>query len=143
MKCKVIVDTMQGRHSAHPGLLSDDHIRIAQDLERIASLPLANDHYRDNPTQPITLGPDGDEHLPSASLPYRKVEVLCNTSSGNGRVVGYRVENRVAHISALGGRTLAESIEKWYTDSTTEWASSSYPKLVGERSFSLEQLDKL
>jgi len=143
IKCKIIVDTKQGGYSAHPGLLSADHIRIAQDLEKIATMPLVNDHYEDNQKQPITLGLDGDEHLPSASLPYRKVEVLCNISSGSGRVIGYRVEDRVARISALGGRTLAQSIEEWYNNSTTEWESGRFPRLVGERSFSLEQLDKL
>lgn len=138
IKFKIMIDYRQTFHNAHQGLVSNDHLRIASDLKKIAKLPLLNMPLlknRYNRDHPIALGTDDDTY---SYLPLRIVAIICNTNHGSGRLIGYNITDVINMISNYVEQTMREAINEWYADATAYHT----PIYVGSKSLSLEELDK-
>ena len=136
MKCKTMVDNFQGFHNSHGGLLKEDYMRVARDLERISEMPPSNSENGKIKFGMMNIS----EGIFKAVLPFKEVKVLCNTQTGSGRVTGYEIRDGFATIYAHENeKNLEEEVNRWYNDAT----NNSRIFIVNKKRLTLEQLDEM
>ncbi len=144
IKYKIIIDDQQAFHNANDGLISDDYVRIVNDLEKISKMPVyvTEEKYFN---KKIKFGIKKENHAMYATLPYRNIEIICNTNFGSGRIMGYSINDHFCEFSCYSGKKedLEKEISEWYQDATMIWTSGTLPRKIGHRRFTLKELDNL